>query len=86
MIEKGLYESYRNNLILKNIEMAFLCMHWGYYENADKDMKRIVKDIKKRPQLLKCLPGRQRKIIKVYRFSSRLGFLNLMHYKKQGKL
>lgn len=36
-------------------------MHWGYYENADKDMKRIVKDIKKRPQLLKCLPGRQRK-------------------------
>ena len=42
MIEKGLYESYRNNLILKNIEMAFLCMHWGYYENADKDMKRIV--------------------------------------------
>lgn len=38
-----------NNLILKNIEMAFLCMHWGYYENADKDMKRIVKDIKKRP-------------------------------------
>ena len=63
MIEKGLYESYRNNLILKNIEMAFLCMHWGYYENADKDMKRIVKDIKKRPQLLKCLPGRQRKII-----------------------
>ncbi|WP_153870086.1 hypothetical protein [Bacteroides salyersiae] len=49
-------------------------------------MKRIVKDIKKRPQLLKCLPGRQRKIIKVYRFSSWLGFLNLMHYKKQGKL
>lgn len=86
MTEKGLYESYRNNLILKNIEMAFLCMHWGYYENADKDMKRIVKDIKKRPQLLKCLPGRQRKIIKVYRFSSWLGFLNLMHYKKQGKL
>ena len=44
MIEKGLYESYRNNLILKNIEMAFLCMHWGYYENANKDMKRIVKE------------------------------------------
>lgn len=59
-------------------------MHWGYYENADKDMKRIVKDIKKRPQLLKCLPGRQRKIIKVYRFSSWLGFLNLMHYKNKG--
>ena len=66
--------------------MYFLCLLWVYYDNANKYMMRIVKDIKKRPQLLKCLPGRQRKIIKVYRFSSWLGFLNLMHYKKQGKL
>lgn len=86
LIKEGLYNFHESNLILKYIEMAFLCMHWGYYEDVHKDMKRIIRDIKKHPQLLKYLPGRQRKIIRIYRFSSWLGFMKIMHYKKQGKL
>lgn len=84
--EKGLYDSCLEGLTLKFIETAFLCMHWGYYENAAQDMKRIAKDTKKRPLIIKLLPGRQRKIIRVYHFSSCLGYMNLMRYKRQGKL
>lgn len=84
--EKGLYSFCQDGLILRHTEMAFLCMHWGYYEDAHKDMKYISDNIRKRPALLKRLPRRQRKIIQTYRFSSWLGFLNLMRYKRQGKL
>lgn len=86
LIEKGLYNFCEEGLILKFIEMVFMCMHWGYYENASKDMKHIVANIQKHPQLLKLLPKRQRKIIRVYCFSYWLGHLNLMRYKRQGKL
>lgn len=86
LTERGLYNYYEDGLILKYIEMAFTCMHWGYYENVPEDMKRIVNSTKEHPELLKLLPKRQRKIIRVYSFSSWLGYLNLMRYKRQGKL
>lgn len=86
LTDKGLYNFCENGLILKFIEMVFMCMHWGYYENVSKDMKHIVASIQKHPQLLKLLPRRQRKIIRIYCFSYWLGHLNLMRYKRQGKL
>lgn len=41
--------------------MAFLCQHWGYYENADKDMKAYCQRYKEASAITQMPAGKTKK-------------------------
>lgn len=83
---KGLAESLGEKIALLHIRTTFSSLSWGRFEDTRTDMKRIIDDLKQYPALEKVLARRERKIISVYRISSWLGHINLLRYKRQGKI
>ena len=72
VLDKALAEFY--------IYAAFESIYWKRFDYLKSDMKRIVHSVKRYPELLNSLNRRQKKIIKVFGFSSWLGYLNVVRY------
>lgn len=68
---------------LKNTLMQ---IHWKKISDADKEMVRIIKDMRKFPDLWAILSKRERKIVSIYKYSRWLGYWNMIRYNWQGKI
>lgn len=84
--KKGLLPKLRKELAFFNLKTVLMRLHWSRIEDVDKRMEKVIADLKQFPDLKDILTRRERKIITIYKWSHWLGYLNLKHYKKQGKL
>lgn len=83
---KGVIGELEKEMAMLHLQIAFTSIHWKHLEDARQDMKRVIHELNLFPDLTERLSNRERKIVSVYRASSWLGYLNLVRYKKQGKL
>lgn len=86
-IEKnGLMEELKKELAFFHIKTTQMQLSWKRIVDADREMRKIVSDLKLFPELLDILTRRERKIVSVYKVAHWLGYLNLKRYSWQGKL
>lgn len=83
---KRLSDKFGRGMALLHLRTTFTSISWNHLEDANQDIKQIISDLKRYPDLKNVLSRRQWKIISLYKLSSFLGWLNLIRYKKQGKL
>ncbi|MEG2514552.1 MAG: glycosyltransferase [Bacteroidaceae bacterium] len=84
--EKGFAKEFERELAFQHLRNTFTCIYWKHFEDANKDMKGLIRSLKMFPELKEFLSKRERKIVLAYRISSWLGYLNLVRYNKQGKI
>lgn len=82
----GLMEYLKKEIAFFHLKNTLMQMHWKKIADVNKEMQRVIDNLKLFPELSDILTGRERKIIGVYRFSSWLGYLNLKRYNWQGKI
>ena len=83
---KGLAQVLDKEIAEFYIYAVFESIYWKRFDYLKSDMKRVVRAVKKYPELLNTLGRRQKKIIKVFGFSSWLGYLNVMRYSRRETL
>ena len=83
---KGLINELAQEVDFLKIRVAFESFSKNRFEKAVDDMKLINNILAKYPELKDKLFRREKKIISVFKFSSKIGMMNLYRYKKQGKI
>ena len=76
----------KRELALFHLKNTMMRLHWRKLIDTDKEMGRVLEDLGQFPDLEEYLSNREKKIVAVYRISSRLGYLNLLRYSWQNKI
>lgn len=82
----GIKDKIAKELALFHVKNTLVRLHWRKLRDADKEMKRVVAELRIYPDLQQLFSRRERKIVKTYRFSALLGYLRLFYYNCKGKL
>jgi len=83
---KGIQLVLNADLALMHLQTTFQSIYWKQFDDFDKDMKRLIKDLKLYPDLRTSLSRRESKIVNTYKISPYLGHLRLLYYCKRGKI
>lgn len=84
--KKKILDEYAKEVAWLHIEKTFGCVYWNHLEDVNRDMKRVLQDIIRFPDLLELLSKRKRKVILTYKYSKWLGYLRVVWYKRKRKL
>ena len=86
LAKKGLSDQLTKELAFFHLKNTFMQVYWKRFRDVNKEMERVVKDLKRYPDLITALTRRERKIFKAYTIAKWLGYVNLLRYNWQGKL
>ena len=87
IVSRNLAEELKEELAFFHVTVNFIKLRLKKdFLTVNQIMKEILKELRSFPKIEPQLFIRYRKIIWVYRFSRRLGYLYIRHYQKQGKL
>lgn len=73
-------------LALFHLKNTMMRLHWKKLMDTDREMGQILEELRQFPDLKEYLSNRERKIVAVYKISSKLGYLNLLRYSWQNKI
>ncbi|MCI1646883.1 MAG: glycosyltransferase [Bacteroides sp.] len=82
----GFREEFQMELARMHLQTTFQSLYWKQFDDFDKDMKRLIMDLKLYPGLSTSLSRRETKIVKTYIMSPYFGHLRLLYYCKRGKI
>lgn len=86
MNRNNLAVALKRELALFHLKNTMMRLHWKKLVDTNKEMGRILEELRQFPDLEEYLSNRERKIVAVYKISSRLGYLNLLRYNWQNKI
>lgn len=84
--EKGQAERFEREIAALKVRVIVESFARYRFDEAAAKCRYIRTTLKKYPEFTALLSRRYRKIVKVFHFSSALGYLNLWRYKRQNKL
>lgn len=84
--ENGMKDLFKKDLAYFHIRNTFQKIFWRRTGDLKKDMDRLIKDLKKYPDLKLKLSRRELKVVYAYRISALCGILKLKYYIRKGKL
>ena len=85
MNTKGLADILKKEIAYFNMKAVQAQFDWKKIADVDKEMGKLVANIKLYPELSKALHRRERKLVALYRFSHWLGYQKLKCYGKRKK-
>lgn len=80
--DRSLLNPYDESLAKMRVSTTLTGIARSYFDYLTIDMKRLMHDLKKYPHFIDMLDRRQRKMVKIYRISSFLGYWNVRRYQK----
>lgn len=69
-----------------HIKNTMMRLHWKKLKDTDKEMKRVLAELRAYPDLQTILSRREKKIVATYKLFAPLGYWRLLYYKRKGKL
>lgn len=82
----GFRKEFQMELACMHLQTTFQSLYWKQFDDFDKDMKRLIEELKLYPDLSNSLSRRESKIVRTYKISPCLGHLRLLYYCKRGKI
>ena len=86
IIMKGAGNDFQESLAFFHIRNTFRRIYWKRLRDANKEMKRVLIDLKCFPYFMNHLTRRERKIVKTYQTSFFMGYLKLKYYNWRRKI
>ena len=86
IIKKGAGNDFQESLAFFHIRNTFRRIYWKRLRDANKEMKRVLIDLKCFPYFMNHLTRRERKIVKTYQTSFFMGYLKLKYYNWRRKI
>ena len=83
---KGLSEQLGKEIAYMHLQTAYTSLYWKQYGDVVDDMRRLVADVKRYPDLVENLSRRERKLLKAYKLSTFWGNLRVKYYILKNKL
>lgn len=86
ILKQSVENEFQESLAFFHIRNTFRRIHWKRLRDANKEMKRVLVDLKYFPLFMNYLTRRERKIVKIYQTSFILGYLKLQYYNWRKKI